>query len=57
LTPTIRFHEKLWNSVKNVTLGTSEWTRVLRKSHNGRIEVSSWNCPPPLTPISREQSL
>jgi hypothetical protein len=37
---------KLWNSVKNVTLETSEWTRVLRKFLNGRIEVSSWNYPP-----------
>jgi hypothetical protein len=46
LTPTIRFHEKLWNSVKNVTLGTSEWTRVLQKSRNRQIEVSSWNWPP-----------
>jgi hypothetical protein len=47
LTPTIRFHEKLWSSVENVTLKTSEWTHVLRKSRNGRIEASSWNCPPP----------
>jgi hypothetical protein len=41
LTVTIRFHENLRISVKNVTLGTSEWTRVLRKSHNGRIEADS----------------
>jgi hypothetical protein len=41
LTPTIQFHENLWISVKNVTLGTSEWTRVLRKPRNGRIEASS----------------
>jgi hypothetical protein len=46
LTPTIRFHENLWISVKNVTLETSEWTRVLRKPLNGRIEADSWNCPP-----------
>jgi hypothetical protein len=46
LTPTIRFHKNLWVLVKNVTLGTSEWTRVLRKPRNGRIKVSSWNCPP-----------
>jgi hypothetical protein len=47
LTPMIRFRENFWISVKNVTLGTSEWTRVLRKLHNGRFEVFSWNCPPP----------
>jgi hypothetical protein len=46
LTSTIRFHENLWISVKNVTLGTTEWTRVLRKPRNGRIEAGSWNCPP-----------
>jgi hypothetical protein len=27
--------------VKNVTLGTSEWTRVPRKNHNGQIEIFS----------------
>jgi hypothetical protein len=40
---------------ENVTLGTSEWTCVVWKSHNGRIESSSWNCP--LAPINRELSL
>jgi hypothetical protein len=41
LTPTIRFHENLRISVKNVTLETSEWTRVIRKSRNGRIKAGS----------------
>jgi hypothetical protein len=45
LTPTIWFHENLWISVKNVTLRTSEWTRVLWKPRNCRIEVSSSNRP------------
>jgi hypothetical protein len=35
------FPRKPTNSGKNVTLGTSEWTRVLRESRNGRIEVGS----------------
>jgi hypothetical protein len=35
LTSTTRFHKNLRTLVKNVTLGTSEWTRVLRKSRNG----------------------
>jgi threonyl-tRNA synthetase len=55
LTATIRFHENHWISVKNVTLWTSEWTRVLRKPRNGRIEAGSWNCP--LAPINWELSL
>jgi hypothetical protein len=45
LTPTIRFYENFWILVKNVTLGTSEWTRVLRISHNGHIKAVSWNYP------------
>jgi hypothetical protein len=55
LTPTIRFHGNFWISVKNITHGTSEWTRVLWKPHNVRIEASSWNCP--LAPINGELSL
>jgi hypothetical protein len=35
LTPTIRFHENFRILVKNVTFGTSEWTRVLREFRNG----------------------
>jgi hypothetical protein len=46
LTPMIRFHENFRISVKNVTLGTSEGTRVTRKSRNGRLEARSRNCPP-----------
>jgi hypothetical protein len=46
LTPMIRFHKNLRISVKNVTLGTSEGTRVTRKLCNGRPEARSWNYPP-----------
>jgi hypothetical protein len=46
LTPTIRFDEHFRILVKNVTLGTSEGTRVIRKPRNGRIEVRSQNYPP-----------
>jgi hypothetical protein len=46
LTPTIRFHENLRISVKNVTPRTSEGTRVSRKSHNGWLEARSRNSPP-----------
>jgi hypothetical protein len=46
LTPTIRFHEHFRISVKNVTLGMSEGTRVTRKTRNYRIEARSQNCPP-----------
>jgi hypothetical protein len=46
LTLTIRFHENFRTLVKNVTLGTLEWTRVLRKTRNGPIEAASWNYPP-----------
>jgi hypothetical protein len=46
--------QKLLNSGKNVTLGTSEWTHVFRKTRNGRIEETSWNYP--LAPINRELS-
>jgi hypothetical protein len=35
LTPTIRFHEPFGNLVKNVTLGTSEGTRVARGAKGG----------------------
>jgi hypothetical protein len=35
LTPTIRFHESFGNLVKNVTLGTSEGTRVAREIEDG----------------------
>jgi hypothetical protein len=45
LTPTIRFHENQ-NFSKNVTLGTSEGTRVTRKSRNCRLEARSRNYPP-----------
>jgi hypothetical protein len=54
-TPTIRFHDNLRISVKNVTLGTSEGTRVTRKPRNGRIEARSRNYP--LAPINRGLSL
>jgi hypothetical protein len=50
LTPTIRFHENQ-NFGKNVTLRTSEGTRVTRKPHNGLIEASAEL--PPLAPINR----
>jgi hypothetical protein len=52
LTPTIRFHENSRIPVKNVTLGSSEWTRVLRIFRNGHIEAVSWNYP--LAHINRE---
>jgi hypothetical protein len=41
------------NFSKNVTLGTSEGTRVTREPRNGRIEARSQNYPAPLTPINR----
>jgi hypothetical protein len=40
-TPMIQFHENSRILVKNVTLGTSEWTRVLRKTRNGHTEAVS----------------
>jgi hypothetical protein len=46
LTQMIRFHENSWILVKNVTLGTSEWTHVLRITRNSHIEAVSWNYPP-----------
>jgi hypothetical protein len=46
LTPTIRFHENSRIMERNVTLGTSEWTRVLWNTRNGHIEAVSWNYPP-----------
>jgi hypothetical protein len=46
LTPTIRFHEHFRTSVKNVTLGTSEGTRITRKPCNGQIEARSQNYLP-----------
>jgi hypothetical protein len=46
LTPTIRFHEHFGNLVKNVTLGTSEGTRVTRKPYNGLIEACFAELPP-----------
>jgi hypothetical protein len=52
LTLMIQFREYPWILVKNVTLGMSEWTRVLRISRNGHIEAVSWNYP--LSPINRD---
>jgi hypothetical protein len=46
LTPMIWLHENFRILVKNVTLGTSEWTRVLRNTRNGHIEAVSLNYPP-----------
>jgi hypothetical protein len=46
LTPTIRFHEHFTNLVKNVTLRTSEGTRVTRKPCNGLIEAGFVELPP-----------
>jgi hypothetical protein len=46
LTLTIRFDEHFEISVKNVTLGMSEGTRVTREPSNGRIEARSQNYPP-----------
>jgi hypothetical protein len=47
LTPTIRFHENSRNSVKNFTLGTSEWTCVSLKTRNGCIEAVPRGYPLP----------
>jgi hypothetical protein len=46
LTPTIRFHEYFRNLVKNVTLGTSEGTRVAQKLYNGLIKAGFAELPP-----------
>jgi hypothetical protein len=46
LTPTTRFHEHFGNLVKNVTLGTSEGTRVGQKPYNGLIEAGLAELPP-----------
>jgi hypothetical protein len=46
LTLTIRFHEYFGISVKNVTLGTSEGTRVTREPYNGLIEAGFAELPP-----------
>jgi hypothetical protein len=46
------FPQKPLNLGKNFTLRASEWTRVLRKIRNSRIEVGSWNYP--LGPMNRE---
>jgi hypothetical protein len=56
LTPTIRFHEHFGNLVKNVTLGTSEGTRVTQKPYNGLIEADFAELPP-LVPINRRLPL
>jgi hypothetical protein len=45
LTPTIRFHESFGNLVKNVTLRTSEGTRVTRETKDGWIEASFAELP------------
>jgi hypothetical protein len=42
----IRFHEYFGNLVKNVTLGTSEGTRVAQKPYNGLIEAGFAELPP-----------
>jgi hypothetical protein len=51
LTLTIRFHENSRNSIKNVTLGTSEWTRVSLKTRNGHIKAVPRGYP--FVPINR----
>jgi hypothetical protein len=56
LTPTIRFHEHFGNLVKNVTLRTSEWTRVTQKPRNSLIEAGFAELPP-LAPINRRLPL
>jgi hypothetical protein len=45
------------NFSKNVTLGTSEGTRVTRKPRNGRIEARLQNYPPPPRPINSQLPL